>query len=349
MPAILSLPDEVLIKIFRYAIPLRTIIANSGLAFRFYHSDTTTASLCLVSKLFRELSQPLLYRAIIIYSDSSAELLLKSEGFERCRTVDLEVVGGTPSFAGGGVQHNTARNLVQSSQCWGLKVLRLRNIWRFDLRALQFTASCLENLTLELIWPAEPLGEWTFPAELAHFNLGGTLFDHTFLSPIITSSMSSIRSLSLGSAHWSTTESNIFSLPDFSSFAANVAFLNLTFRQGDTDSSSVGRKFTHFNSITHLSLENTDFDTISILMKSLPSETPTITNLRLALSRNSPYLNSDEILAWKSFIRRMRVLKKLAEITWVVTWQNPADLGTSETLEILRAGRDVRMVLETPS
>ncbi|KAK4700159.1 hypothetical protein P7C70_g6091, partial [Phenoliferia sp. Uapishka_3] len=94
MATLLSLPNELILKIKKYAIlsytnalPHRT---SQGYPLGVGENSTALA-LCLTSVLIKNLVQPLMYLHIIVDDELSGRLLVKSDAFKRYRTEFLRV------------------------------------------------------------------------------------------------------------------------------------------------------------------------------------------------------------------------------------------------------------------
>ncbi|KAK4704962.1 hypothetical protein P7C70_g1245, partial [Phenoliferia sp. Uapishka_3] len=208
------------------------------------------------------------------------------------------------------------------------------------------------------ISPYAPKNGWKLPFNLLHFDLASPIafVPPRVLSALITSSISTITSLSIGSVDLATFQWPSLDNLGLLSIASRITSLHLTlakYPETDSTRSLLGTGLREFPLIANLTLEFLQIESISQILRALPSGVPTITHLTLRRivhaipcwsSSQCPNFSNPKVQREWIGCLRMDVLKKLEVITW---GPDTAPCATSrEMAEILRGGRDVRMEWE---
>ncbi|KAK4705649.1 hypothetical protein P7C70_g551, partial [Phenoliferia sp. Uapishka_3] len=286
-----SLPAETLTSILRHAITAAREVKPP----RHYPLVLT---LCLVSRQFRDIAQPLLYRHVHLHKQSTAVKLLSSPAFGTHRIEELDLIGYYNAREEG-VTAVTGTALIEAVGRVGLRKLSLRSFIGLDATVVELagagdyqrylsTASLLiysfadlASLDIDTILTRNnPPLRWTFPFNLSHLSLHGCSAPADFMSALLSSSSNSLHSFEATGI----SSLNISNLPEFPSFARRITTLAL------------GREFvfllksllSSFTAVTHLIFNNClKPSVIANLLDAVPAETPTITQLTLSFDHHS--------------------------------------------------------------
>ncbi|KAK4701342.1 hypothetical protein P7C70_g4894, partial [Phenoliferia sp. Uapishka_3] len=356
MPTIYSLPDELLLKIVRYAIPFRALADANDC--RHFRPNATALALSVVSKLFRSLAQPMLYLDIAVKTGLEAQKLLASAAFARYHTarIELELCDEECEEIWDSVGTVTVKELIQSAGTRGLKELKLLSRESLDAALLAGAGAELKFLKLDLFAPLELKDTGTaFPFKLYHFDLQTPFLAHHngpphVLSALIRPSISTLRSLSLGSpSHSGPEHSALLYLPEFPSLARHITSLTLN-GLGCPTRTPKNPKFkgslAYFSSLVNLTVTYRHPVAITELLHSLPSNNPTITHLTLRLvnwadENANPFKMRDKEVWYK--VMNSKALAKLEVLSWL---HERPQIDVAQ-LELLKSGRDVEMEFES--
>ncbi|KAK4702703.1 hypothetical protein P7C70_g3515, partial [Phenoliferia sp. Uapishka_3] len=332
MPNFTSLPTELLSQVINH------VIQNPSQRAASRPSTSDILSLCLVNHCIRDLAQPFLYSHLDVRYQSDAEKLATSDAFARYKVNVLELDGII-------VDAGTAVELLKGAGKRGLRKVDLWYFSAFKTSDLRWAGPDLTTLDLTYVTFSEtaPLRGCIFPFQLVHLGLHNRVsMSKSDLSHLLAS-CKSLESLDITFEAYSDERpppvfETLFSLPEFTEVAARITSLAFT-----------SLPTTHLaglaplSSLIHLNF-HPDSSTMDIwevfeVLKTLPSEAPTIKHLTLGLWKSELDLPAQQ--EWRKIIN-LKVLGKLELITW--TSLSKDDLAS--LVDVLLGGRDVRMESE---
>ncbi|KAK4705404.1 hypothetical protein P7C70_g793, partial [Phenoliferia sp. Uapishka_3] len=295
-------------------------------------SYPTLLSLCLVGRLFREVTQPLLFRHIRIHDEHRGPNLVASDALLRLGVefLDLEEMTDTDP--------ETIAGLIKGA---GERLRRLElSYFDVDARIFEHAGTHLTRLNI-IACRVKQEGDnivWNLPFRLEHLGLVELeereyRMSRSFLSALIAPP--SLTSLDItfnttydGAAKRGSTLDILFSLPTFPAFAAQITSLTLV----ELPESSIYQNgLALFASLSHLTVhENTPMDTLFDLVDSLSSQPPTLKHLTVGCTYGEQ--------EWHEFMHS----KALENLT-LITWSERAGIFSQELLGVLRAGREITM------
>ncbi|KAK4698368.1 hypothetical protein P7C70_g7910, partial [Phenoliferia sp. Uapishka_3] len=338
-----SLPPELLFQIFE---TFATVARKLDLPTGHYQLILT---LCLVSKHFRDIAQPLLHVRIHLRKQSSALKLLASQALGLHRVEELDLTGNVGARVDG-LTAVTATAVVQAAGRLGLKNLKLGRFKRLSSTVVELAGagkgipsncwfmsfliselSDLESLDLQTNFNNDnPPPRWSFPFRLLRLGVHGWVYSLAFMSALLASS-TSITSLE----YTSTTLFNVFSLPEFPSFARQITSLVI-----QTESEVTPGSFSNFSAVTHLTTNCSIIWTIKELLEAFPVEAATITHWTLPLTFH--FFESEVVRdEWET----LNDLKQLGALE-VITFKSIGSKYSHLVPKIRVRGREVRMEFE---
>ncbi|KAK4702451.1 hypothetical protein P7C70_g3772, partial [Phenoliferia sp. Uapishka_3] len=362
MLSILSFPDEMIIKIFRHAMPLRTLAGST-------HDNATALSLALSCQLFRQLAQSLLYSNLVLFLDSDAKSVLKSPAFARYRTEELQF--GAPSQASIGLAQSR-RPLGRAAVPGGESMIKIIKICgsrgllslklglfvgHFDTKALlDMAGSSLKSLVIDGIsLDNAPRKAWNIPFQLKHLHVGGmSIPPERLSSALITTSLTTMSSLSLASNTFPEPQWPLFGSPIFRRLAPQITSLTLSL---DDDQAKVDKllrtNLALMTAVSHLSLNFSVKGVIEDLVGSFPAHLSTITHLSLRLQSpawnhqrgksyyESPFQSSTE----QDELRQILGANSLKKLD-VLEFGHQYSIELENKIRALLVGRDVKLEWE---
>ncbi|KAK4699601.1 hypothetical protein P7C70_g6659, partial [Phenoliferia sp. Uapishka_3] len=279
MSTIPSLPNELILQIIRHVLPAFSVAGLRSVD-TIFNPNADALSLCLVSQLFRDLTQPLLYLKIRVGTSLGSKLLADSGAFSTQRTEHFELATSRYS-------NETLRRLVQVAGTKALEVLKADVVGPFDWSILEAKVS--QPRIKYSRWRAQELVELPVPARAlppgrledsptrvplrnhCRFRFDHDVFDdrHPFLSNYLSPPVSLPCLPSLATGITSLT-------------IAHLARALTEFALDATTKHLIRTNLSLFSAVTHLTVQTYDMgDVIDILALFPPEVESNVTHLSL--------------------------------------------------------------------